>query len=79
MLVGGRYDSANPTLQALQFEFVLPPSSGVPTPTNGPYDANVMVTLPNNCQAIRVINSPNVLGGGVTVEIPFELVYFLSP
>lgn len=79
MLNGGIYDSANPNLQSLQFKFLLPPSTAVAAPTMGPFNVGQIVPIPFNCQGIEVFNSPNPIGGGVVVEIPFELDYFLSP
>lgn len=79
ILNGSIYDSAAPTLRSLQFLFILPPTSGVAQPTSGPYDVGQLVPIPYNCQGIIVINSPNPIGGGVVVEIPFELDYLLAP
>lgn len=78
-LVGGAFDSANPTTRSLQFQFILSPTSGVAAPLEGPFDINQTVAIPNGCVGIQVFNSPNVLGGAAAVEIPFELIYSLSP
>ena len=80
ILNGGLYDAANPTLQSLQFLFILPPTSGIAQPTSGPFNANELVEVPYNAQGIIVINSPNPVGGALApVEVPFELEFKLSP
>lgn len=75
-LVGGIYDSANPTLQSLQFLQNLAPTSNVPLPQVGPFNVGDMVPLDSKVQSIDVINSPNA---AVAIhDIPFELVYYIG-
>lgn len=75
MLVGGFFDGLNPALQSLAFVQNGLGTTGVPIQQAGQFTMNTMVPLINNCQSIDVFNSPNP----VRNEMPFELIYFLSP
>lgn len=44
----------------------------------GPFPVNTLIPLAENVQSIDVINSPVPIGGLLQVELPFELLYFLS-
>lgn len=75
MLVGGFFDGANPALQSLAFVQNGLGTTGVPIQQYGQFPMNQMVPLVYDVQSIDVFNSPNA----VRNEVPFELIYFLSP
>lgn len=82
MLVGGFFDAVNPALQSLAFVQNGLGTTGAPIQQAGQFPMNQIVPLINNCQSIDIFNSPNPIGGGLfgaVAEMPFELIYFLSP